>query len=248
MTEAPEPVLSLEQVSLEAGNAHVHELTLMISPGEAVAVLGSRRSGKLDVLQLCAGLRTPTSGTVRLLGQDLWALSLQERTALLGGVPYVHDPPLFLSNVRLYDNLALPLRYHSALDEPEIRTRVAAAVARAGIDQYEGTALPMMCSRQLLRRASYARAFSVSPRLLVIEELAAASEEGGRDWMTKLLLEHRRSGGAVLGASLLPEPIEGMIDRVLLMDRGQVVAAGEPAQLTRKGALTEWRAHLREDV
>jgi phospholipid/cholesterol/gamma-HCH transport system ATP-binding protein len=248
MSDAPDSMLSLEAVAFDVGNTRLHDLSLAIEPGQAVAVLGSRRSGKLDLLQICLGLRPPAGGTVRILGQDLWALNEAERTALRSRVPLIHEQPLFLSNVRLYDNLALPLRYHSHLSENEIRTRVDRAAARVGLERYDAIALPMMCSRELLRRAAYTRALSMSPSLLVVEELGTALDDGARDWTLRVLLEYRREGGAVLYSAPAPLPDEALSDRLVLMDRGEVLAIGEPAELRRSGVLEDWRGRSREEV
>ena len=89
-----------------------------------MAVVGPTGSGKTTFLKLCAGLLPPTRGTVLLDGQDPAALDAESLSRLRRKIRFVAQEGALISNLSVFENLALPMRYHSHAPEEVIRREV----------------------------------------------------------------------------------------------------------------------------
>lgn len=242
-----ETVLSLESVTHASDHLQLEGFTLELQAGQALAILGPPHAPKTDFLRLCAGLVPPQQGRVRQLGLAPHDLSPAERARLQSCIAFIHEQPLFLNNVRFFDNLALPLRYHSRLTEVEIEERVMRAAARAEIADFKRAVLPMTYPRRFLKRATYARALTMEPRLIVIEEIASLIDEDDRAWLSSLLKAEKARGAGLVFSSRTLDLVQDLSDSVLLLDAsGRVLALGDTASVVRGPALAQLRAGLQE--
>src|SRR5207253_7145916 len=128
MTKAG-PALQLEHASafLREGQS-VNDVSLVVQPGELVAFVGSNSSGKGLALRLAAGLEAPLEGTVRLLGVNPARVGEPAYLELRRRVGVIFDQPALISNMSVFNNVVLPLRYHTVLSESDIEGRVIAAL------------------------------------------------------------------------------------------------------------------------
>lgn len=108
-------------------------VSLRIAPGEILAVVGPTGSGKTTFLKLCAGLLPPTRGTVLLDGQDPAALDAESLSRLRRKIRFVAQEGALISNLSVFENLALPMRYHSHAPEEVIRREVENLLAEGGV-------------------------------------------------------------------------------------------------------------------
>src|SRR4051812_48426480 len=111
----------------------LRDIDLAVTPGEAVAVVGASGSGKSTLLALLAGLDTPTSGSVRLDGVDLFTLDEDRRAELRGRVlGFVFQSFQLLPALTAVENVALPLELSGAEDA---EAKAAAMLARVGLGE-----------------------------------------------------------------------------------------------------------------
>ena len=109
-----QPTVELDHVSafLREGQS-VDDVSLVVRHGELVALVGGDGSGKSLALLLAAGIESPLKGTVRLLGIDPALAPEPAYVDLRRRVGIVFDRPALLSNMSVFNNIALPLRYHT---------------------------------------------------------------------------------------------------------------------------------------
>src|SRR5437016_4379495 len=166
-----EAVIALEHVSASEGNqVEVRDVSLTVRRGETVALVGANSSGKGLALRLCAGLEPPESGTVRVLGMDPAAGSEEEELRLRQRVGFVFAKPALISSLSIFSNVALPLRYHTALPEAEIRERVMARLTECGVEAYHDR-FPAGLEAGDARLVAIARSMVVQPDILCIDEV-----------------------------------------------------------------------------
>ena len=116
-----------------AGSPHVLDVDLRIAAGEFVALVGPSRSGKSLVIELAAGLVRPEAGRVVLLGHEWNDTQESEQTPVRLRVGTVLQQPGLLSNMTLFHNVLLPLRYHhGAMPERSREQAVMAQLERLG--------------------------------------------------------------------------------------------------------------------
>jgi putative ABC transport system ATP-binding protein len=145
----------------------LHEISFAVTSGEAVAIVGASGSGKSTLLGLMAGLDLPTSGSVRLGGQDLALLDEDARAGLRGRLlGFVFQSFQLLPALTALENTMLPLELAGRGDA---RATAEAMLARVGLGERLGH-YPKHLSGGEQQRVALARAFAMSPQLLLADE------------------------------------------------------------------------------
>lgn len=226
-----ETVIELARVSASEGLlAHLEEVSLTVRRGEAIALVGSNRSGKGLALKLCAGLGEPSSGSVRVLGVDPAAASDEEMLHLRRRVGFVFAKPALLSNMSVYNNVALPLRYHTELPESAIRERVMACLAECGVELFHDH-MPSGLAMGDARLAALARALVTEPEILFVDDVLVGLDAGDLVRSRGLLGKRRRETGLTVVVSVsAPTALFALMDRLVLMQDGRIVAVRPPAE------------------
>lgn len=196
-------------------------VSFTVAPGEAVAITGSSGSGKSTLLGLMAGLDVPASGSVRLLGHDLFTLDEEERARLRARyVGFVFQAFHLLPNLTALENVMLPL---------ELRGEPARAAAQAMLERV-GLAdrlnhYPRTLSGGEQQRVSLARAFVQKPAVLFADEPTGSLDEHNGRIVTDLMFGlHEETGGALVLVTHDPT-LAARCDRELRLAGGSLVEA-----------------------
>lgn len=144
-------------------------VNLGVGSGNILILTGRSGSGKSTVLEIAAGLRKPSKGSVRWNGRDISTFSRAELRARRQHMGYVFQPHALISNFTVADNVALPLRYHSRLDESKIKSRIESHLELFGIAAI-ARKRPEELSVGQARLASIARAFVMNPDVVFLDE------------------------------------------------------------------------------
>jgi phospholipid/cholesterol/gamma-HCH transport system ATP-binding protein len=169
---------------LRGVNFHLQE-------GRILIICGLSGQGKSTLLRLIMGLEQPTGGMIRLLGRDVVGLTETEFNQLKTQVGYVFQAPALIANKTIWDNVALPLIYHSLGDEDEIRYRVDNALEMLLIKEYQHQ-FPARLSMGIQKRASVARAMIMRPKLILMDEPTAGLDRISRSVLLALIENIRR--------------------------------------------------------
>jgi ABC-type lipoprotein export system ATPase subunit len=196
------PALSLEKVSkiypLPGGQSFtaLDGASLVVEPGRAVSITGRSGSGKSTLLHLAAGIDTPTSGCVKLLGRDLGALGDRERTlARRDVVGLVFQFFHLLPHLSVQDNVLLPALIDGRSREDD--ARAAALLARVGLGA-RATQPVQQLSGGEKQRVAICRALLRRPRLLLADEPTGNLDEANGLAVMELLLEVSREEASSL--------------------------------------------------
>ncbi|MFP4163227.1 MAG: ABC transporter ATP-binding protein [Chitinispirillaceae bacterium] len=162
--------LELKNVSFSYGQYSVlKRVTLTAMPGEVVIIGGRSGQGKSTLLEICAGLLEPESGSVLWDEQDISSLSKYDMYDKRKRMGYVFQVHALISNHTVFDNIALPLRSSSKLTDSEIKRKVRAQMETLGITGI-GKAFPEVLSAAQLKTVAVARALINKPKLLLLDE------------------------------------------------------------------------------
>jgi ABC-type transporter Mla maintaining outer membrane lipid asymmetry ATPase subunit MlaF len=226
--------LELDHVSaFVRETVRLEDLTVTVQRGETVALVGSNSSGKGLALRLGAGLEAPASGSVWLLGLNLSQASEAEFLHLRRRAGIVFEKPALVSNMSVFNNVALPLRYHTTLPESEIRDRVMAKLRECGVDQFRD-AFPAELALGDARLAAMARALAIDPEIIFIDELLFGLDADDLVRVRGLVEGFRRAGGLTVVVTInAPTSLFGLMDRLVLLRDGRLVAACSPAEAAR---------------
>jgi ABC-type transporter Mla maintaining outer membrane lipid asymmetry ATPase subunit MlaF len=179
--------LRFERVTLPEWPGGV--LTLEVPPHRAVMVLGSDAVGADDLMAFALALRRPPQGRVLVFGEDLATLPRRDALAARRRVGYLPAGNGLLYNLTLRDNVALPLRFASALTDRQIRGRLQVILGLLGLADAEELR-PAEASIEQRRRAALARALAFDPELVLLEQ----PFDGLTDRAAAELLELARGG------------------------------------------------------
>lgn len=201
------------------------EISLEISEGEIVGLLGPNGSGKTTLLKIILGLMTPTAGTCRVFGQPS---NYAGARADLGYLPEAPEFYSFLTGtelVRFFAGLA-------GLSGARREDRVRDAISRVGMAGASARRVGTY-SRGMKQRIGLAQALVGQPRLVVLDEPTSNLDPGGATEMAGIIRDIRARGGTVLLSSHQLEQMEDLCTRAVLLDRGRLVASGSVEEFVR---------------
>jgi putative ABC transport system ATP-binding protein len=192
-------------------------------PGEFVAIQGPSGSGKSTLLGLLAGLDRPSSGVVKIEGQDLGPMD-EDQLALLrrGHVGFVFQSFHLFPNLTAQENVRVPLEL---IGFDGAAARAADLLERVGLGQ-RGHHYPSQLSGGEMQRVALARAFGPRPTILFADEPTGNLDSVTGERVLELLAELRDQEGTTLVLVTHDENVAARASRRLLLDAGQVVAAG----------------------
>jgi phospholipid/cholesterol/gamma-HCH transport system ATP-binding protein len=228
-----EAAITLDHVSANEGNqVRVDDLSLTMQRGEAVALVGSHASGKGLTLRLCAGLEAPESGSVRILGVNP-AVESEEMVRLRQRVGFVFVKPALINSLSVFDNVALPLRYHATLPKAAIQDRVMARLVECGVEDLRDR-FPAGLAMGDARLVSLARAMAMDAELLLVDEVLFGLDADELVRFKKIVEGYRKQRTLTLVATFsAPTRLFAMMDRLVLIRNGRVVADCPPTEASR---------------
>lgn len=224
------PLLETDRVTKRFGDlVAVDSVSLQVEPGEVVGLIGANGAGKTTLIRLILGLLSPTSGRVRLLGGP----PRRETRARVGYVPQTTGLYLDLTVSENLDFVASAFRVDPPTLDPDLR-----AVAHRPLGE-----LPL----GVRRKVAFAAAAAHRPDLLVLDEPTSGVGALGRVELWGAIAEVADRGAGVLVTTHHMEEAE-QCDRIVLLGSGRVMAAGTPAEVTRRISSVEVSAPHWEPV
>ncbi|MBI2295432.1 MAG: ABC transporter ATP-binding protein [Betaproteobacteria bacterium] len=211
--------LGKQVITGEAELTILRDVSFEVRAGEAVAIVGVSGSGKSTLLGLLAGLDTPSAGSVRIDGHDLFALDEDGRAALRGKmVGFVFQSFQLLPAMTALENGMLPLELAGAADA---RAGANAMLARVGLSDRLNH-YPKQLSGGEQQRVAIARAFVSRPKLLFADEPTGNLDAATGAQVIELLFELNRESGTTLLLVTHDEAITGRCDRALRLTAGRL--------------------------
>lgn len=175
----------------------VRGVSLAVSPGEFIAIVGPSGSGKSTLLHLIGGIDLPTSGEVRLFGHPTHRLSDSALSALrLRRVGFIFQRFFLLPMLTVEDNLALPLM-EAGVPAPTRRARIDAVLSQVGLAPRRQH-FPGQLSGGEMQRAAIARALVHQPALVLADEPTGELDQDSGRAIGELLAQIHREGAAVV--------------------------------------------------
>ncbi|MFT3815379.1 MAG: ABC transporter ATP-binding protein [Acidovorax sp.] len=232
-----QPLIEVDHVSKSVTDSTgtldiLRDIAFGLAPRETAAIVGASGSGKSTLLSIIAGLDTPTRGTVRIAGQDLFALDEDGRAALRAQkVGFVFQSFQLMGNLTALENVMLPLELAGQRDA---RQRAAAMLERVGLGQRLAH-YPKLLSGGEQQRVALARAFVVQPAVLLADEPTGSLDFATGETIMRLMFDLNREQGTTLVLVTHDRAIAARCERCITIEAGRV-ADSKP---NRPPALTE---------
>jgi ABC-2 type transport system ATP-binding protein len=227
MLAVPPPLEAVDIRKNYGSTEALKGVSLAVAEGELVGLLGPNGAGKSTLVKIACGLVRPTGGSARIDGAPAGS---PEAHRTLGYLAELFRFPDWLSADEM---LAMHQRLAGSDGGAGERARLLAAVGLEDAAQVRVGAM----SKGMQQRLGIAQAMVGGPRVLLLDEPTSALDPAGRRTVRRLLEDLRGRGVAVLLNSHLLSEVELVCDRVAIIARGEVVAAGTPDQLSRPGGV-----------
>jgi len=200
------------------------DIDFELQRGQTVAIVGASGSGKSTLLALMAGLDTPTRGTVRIDGTDIFALNEDQRAALRARkVGFVFQSFQLLGNLTALENVMLPLELAGRRDARAAATQL---LQRVGLGQRLGH-YPKLLSGGEQQRVALARAFVVQPALLLADEPTGSLDFATGARVMELMFELNREQGTTLVLVTHDRAIAQRCQRLITVEAGRALEVAE---------------------
>ena len=224
---AAAPLIEVEKLEAWYGRRRIlHGVDFCVNAGEIRVIMGGSGSGKSTLLRHLLGLHKPRSGRVRLLGVDIARASEREMLDVRKQIGVSFQGGALLTSMSVGDNVALPLREHTTLDENTIRimSRLKLEVVNLGGFQ---DLMPSQLSGGMIKRAALARAVVMDPKLLFFDEPSAGLDPVVSAELDELILRLRdalRMTIVVVTHEL--ESAFKIADTISVLDQGNILMTG----------------------
>jgi phospholipid/cholesterol/gamma-HCH transport system ATP-binding protein len=235
-TSGRQPLIEVDKLEAWYGRRRVlHGIDFSVGAGEIRVIMGGSGSGKSTLFRHLLGLQRPVSGSVRLFGIDVGKASARELLDVRKRIGVSFQGGALLTSMTVGDNVALPLREHTTLDESTIRimSRLKLEVVNLGGFQ---DLMPSQLSGGMVKRAALARAIVMDPRLLFFDEPSAGLDPVVSAELDELILRLRdalRMTIVVVTHEL--ESAFKIADTITVLDQGEILLTGTVDEVRASG-------------
>jgi phospholipid/cholesterol/gamma-HCH transport system ATP-binding protein len=220
----PDTVIRVRGLHNQFGRQVVHDgLDLDILRGEVLGIVGGSGTGKSVLMHTMIGLNRPRAGDIELLGSDIANMTVDARAATQTRCGVLFQDGALFSSLSVAENVQVPMREHLRLDQRLMDELAAIKIAMVGLPPDAGPKLPAELSGGMRKRAGLARALSLDPEILFLDEPTAGLDPIGAAAFDALIRDLQKSLG--LTVVMVTHDLDSLVaicDRIAVLVDKQV--------------------------
>ena len=224
-------MLELRGVSKAFGAIVVAErIDLALSAGEALGVIGPNGAGKSTLFNLITGMLRPDSGRVILDGLDITDLAPEDRCR--AGIGRSFQIPLPFDHLSVFENLSVAALFGGGMGQAEAIQHCGRTLELTGLEAKANRpagSLPLLDRKRL----ELARALATRPRTLLLDEIAGGLTEAECQELVETIRTIHAGGVGIIWIEHVVHALLAVVQRLVVLDFGRVVAQGVPAEVMR---------------
>ena len=227
-----EPMISIRDLRVSYGTREIlHGISFDIRRDETMVILGGSGSGKSTLLRTLVGLEKASSGEIWIRGKNMAGATDADKEEIRKRLGMSFQGGALFGSMTVGENVALPLREHTELDDDTIRIMVRLKLDQVGLSGFENYK-PSQLSGGMKKRAAVARAIAMDPEILFFDEPSAGLDPVIAAGIDNLIVKLKRAFRMTI-VVVTHEMASAFIiaDRMVLIDKGHVVALGVPDEL-----------------
>jgi branched-chain amino acid transport system ATP-binding protein len=229
-------ILQLDRISCRFGGLLANQnISFSVPEGAIVGLIGPNGAGKSTLFSIVAGDRRPNSGRLVYAGRDV--TGWKPHQAAKAGVGRTFQLMRVFGSMTVEENLVAAAFLHHRRAR-EARRRAGEVIAEVGLDDYAGVPAASLTAAWK-KRLEMARAVAVEPRLLLLDEVLSGLTPAEANDAVRIVRGLNRRGITVLMVEHVMEVIMPLCDHVVVLDHGEKICAGPPAEVVRNPAVIE---------
>lgn len=210
-------------------------VNLDIYRGESLIILGKSGCGKSTLLRHLIGLSRPYSGNILIKGRDIAKADEDERVEILKKIGMLFQSAALFNSMTVGDNVALPLREHTQLEESTIKIMTNMKLGMVGLSGFDKFK-PSQLSGGMKKRAGLARALAMDPEILFCDEPSAGLDPVVAAGLDQLILQLKKAYKmTIVIVTHEMASVEIIADRIAMMHDGKILAVGSLQELQSMG-------------
>jgi len=233
LANAEPPVISVVNLRVSYGEREIlHGISFDVRSGETLVILGRSGSGKSTLLRTLLGLEKPAGGEVWIKGVNIAQGSAAELDEIRKKMGVSFQGGALFGSLTVGENVALPLREHTRLEDSTIEIMVRIKLEQVGLASFEDF-MPSQLSGGMKKRAAVARALAMDPEILFFDEPSAGLDPIIAAGIDELILSLKKAYSISMVVVTHELASAFLIaDRMLLIDRGSIAASGTKEDLS----------------
>ncbi|MGA7801406.1 MAG: ATP-binding cassette domain-containing protein [Gammaproteobacteria bacterium] len=227
-------VIEVRGLSTRFGTAVVHRnIDLTVRRGEILALVGGSGSGKTTLLQEIVMLHRPSSGSIRMFGQEVVDIAARQGQRLRRRFGVLFQRGALFSSLTVLENVSVVLQEHTRLGPRLIEELAALKVAQSGLPPAAAAKYPNELSGGMIKRAGLARAMALDPELLFLDEPTSGLDPSSAGAFDELVLRLKEwLGLTIMMVTHDLDSLWRVADRVAVLGEGQLLAIGSMEELS----------------
>ena len=229
-----EAIVQVRDLVVQYGTRTIlNGINLDIRKGESLVILGKSGCGKSTLLRCIIGLLKPASGDILIKGIDITKIDDDSKTEVLKKIGMLFQSAALFNSMTVGDNVALPLREHTALEETTIRIMTNMKLGMVGLSGFEQFR-PAQLSGGMKKRAGLARALAMDPAILFCDEPSAGLDPVVAAGLDHLIVQLKKAYKmTIVTVTHEMASVDIIADRIAMMHEGKILAIGTPAELKK---------------
>src|SRR3990167_2369275 len=231
-----QPIIEVKQLKTYLGNVWVHQgINFLVQPGEVFVIMGGSGSGKTVLIHELLSLRRPTSGSIRIFNQEMTTASAETLLGIQRRLGVLFQQNALFSSLTVLENVAFPLKEHTALNDATIRDLSLLKILLAGLPLDSAIKYPSELSGGMQKRAALARAIVLDPELIFLDEPTAGLDPHLASELDELIIALRRTMGLTI--VIITHDLDTLwrvTDRVAFLGQGKVLCVDAMDKLVKQ--------------
>lgn len=232
MNELHDQIIDVKNLNTHYGHRHIlKNVDLQITRGDIMVIMGGSGSGKTTLMRNLLGLNKPSSGSIRLMGQEITKMTTRQLFELRRNLGVAFQGGALFSSLSVRENIQLPLKEHTRLDSKtmDIMCRMKLEVVNlAGFEDL----MPSELSGGMVKRVALARAIIMDPKVLFFDEPSAGLDPVVSAELDELILKLRDAlNMTIVVVTHELESAFRIADRITVLDEGNVLISASAEEV-----------------